>query len=759
MRLSDRTAYSLLRLLQIGVVVLLAWIGWALQLAKLDQAGPNVLKVPVRINQDVESHLYYDVGQGLWAGHVVIQQLSGAVEWRVLSFPLPREPVRALRFDPMLTPGQFGIKAPWLESRTGRVIAKFPHSAVTPRHQIAGWRDTGGYYEGITWADADDAQVQFELGWPLRVGSPCWPWIEGGILALILVAIWGLLQHPGNGARARWRTTLRRVFSRSPNVVKSWARWGLTSYLNNSRGWVWAGALVVVVAQGWILRGLDETLDLPMWDESNYAARGIDWAKAGGALGDLHTGPALVISYAGLATLGAADEIVFWQNYLVKMGGTLGLYFLLVKWWRRWPIALAVALAWACSWFQTAYPLLVYQAGWMWFLVAVIVIDRWALLGLVLMAWTVGFRQDYQFALPVVLAAMAWKWWRTRSTTVSPSQVGAGRLERRVVWVAVGVGVVGLAWVSQSVGFRGVGERGWFAFQQHYALRAVHTGEVGGINPLADYPRVMAQDFPGATSLSEALRVNPQAMWRHVRWNVQQAAVEVVKLWRPQTQLVMAFMMLLAAALVGVLIDGQSRSWRWKDEWTEGPGLALAAGALLVVGPGMIVLAKGPYLLPLVPIWLYIFAGLVRLVARRIPLMDRQNAAGVGLGALGLGLVLVATAPPVFDPEDAHRPVKDTLLVLREIWPAEGQYSLIAYGGSSYANYLGHDRCVGIEPINAVTGSNEPNRSLEDLLAQEQPWAILVGSDWRNSSPVDERLLADWSKRELATGTLYWQTL
>ena len=756
MRTPDKTAYWLWHGLQFGAVGLVVWIGWAMWAALLDQEGPNQLKVPVRIDQDVEAHLYYDVGQGLWAGHVVIQQLPGDSEWRVLSFALPRKPIRALRFDPMLTPGRFAIKAPWLESRTGRVIAKFPQTAVTPRHQIVGWREVGDRYEAITWADADDAQVQFELGWPLRVGEPRWPWTEGGILTGVIVAILLLGRHPGVKNRVRWRTQLRHRATVGGTELKRWGRLAVASYFDDSRRMIGIGALVLLLGQGWVLRGLSETLDLPMWDESNYAARGVAWAKDGGPLGDLHTGPALVVTYAGLSWGGSADEIVFWQHYLVKMGGTLALYFLLVKWWRRWPAALAVSLAWACTWFQTEYPLLVYQAAWMWFLVAMLVIDRWVVLGILLLGWTIGFRQDYQFALPIVFLAVGWRWWRGRKNG-NGFGAGWGRRQRWAVGVVSLVGVLALAWGAQQVGFRGVGQRGWFAFQQHYALRAVKTGEVVGINPLADYPRVMAQDFPGATSLASAWQTNPAAMMRHVRWNLQQAAVELVKLWQPQGTLLMAFMILVAAAVVALMIDAQIRPWSWRGEGETMMSLALAAGALFVVGPGIVVLAKGPYLLPLVPLALWLVATGVKAMGARLPKLDRANAAMVGLGAVGLGLGLVGGARSGFDPSVGPRPVKDTLAVLREIWPETGKYPLIAYGASSWSNYLGHDRSVGIEPLNAVTGSDVPDRSLAELLVQEQPFAVIVGADWRNSADVDEALLADWSQREVAVGKLYWK--
>ncbi len=447
MRLPDRAAQWLLRSLQVGVSGLLVWTLVAGERAREDAAGPNVLRIPVRIEQDVEAHLYYDVGQGLWAGHVEIQHLEGSPDWRVLSFPLPREPIRALRFDPMLTPGMFGVKAPWLESKTGRIIAKFPVTAVTPRHQIAGWRQVEQGYEAITWADADDAQVQFGLGWPLRVGEPRWPWPEAVGLGVLIVALGLLGRHPANRHRRKWRGIGWNAVKRVPPLTTRGLRAVLAAYGSHSRRMIGIGAVVVVLGQGWVLRGLDESLDLPLWDESNSAARGVAWAADGGALGDLHTGPAYVAVYAAMALWGEAPEIVFWQHYGVKIGGTLLLYLLLVKWWQRWPAALAVALAWGCTVFQTAYPLLVYQSAWMWFVAALIVIERWALLGLMLLIWTVGFRQDYQFVLPVAVGAVAWRWWRAGKNGKNLWSRGGGGNganrrpnDPRSQWADVGVG-------------------------------------------------------------------------------------------------------------------------------------------------------------------------------------------------------------------------------------------------------------------------------------------------------------------------------
>lgn len=515
---------------------------------------------------------------------------------------------------------------------------------------------------------------------------------------------------------------------------------------------------MVVLGQWWVLRGLEDTLDLPMWDESNYVARGVEWADSGGALGDLHTGPGFVVAYGVMSWWGEADKIVYWQHYWVKIGGTLLLYLLLVKWWQRWPAAMAVALAWGCTWFQSEYPLLVYQSAWMWFLAAVIVIERWTLLGLVLAVWVVAFRQDYQFALPVAGLAVAWRWWKAGTNRQSWWAHGGSRREQTVAKVVFAAALLATLWIGSQISLGGVGQRGWFAFQQHYAVRAVTVGEAVGINPLADYPEVMARDFPGATSLGEAWAINRPAVIRHVQWNLQQALWEVVKLWRPQSALLLPFMALLAAAVVALLLDARNRGSVERKRTVGWVGIVYAVGALLIVGPGLVVLAKGPYLLPVVPIVLFTVGYLFRAIGQRLPEVDQINGAVVGTVVLMLGVGLLVGSDSVFKDRSFPKPVANRVAVLGEIWPDDGRHTLLAYGASSYANYLGNNRCRAVEPINAVTGSAVPDRKFSELLEDEQPFAVLVTKEWTDSNPVDETDLEGWSHRDVQGGQLYWNS-
>ncbi|MCF3649262.1 hypothetical protein [Synoicihabitans lomoniglobus] len=760
MLLPDRVLRGLSVLLPFAVVAVVAWTGWSTVRAQRDQAGPNRLMIPVRIERAAEAHVYYDIGRGLWHGDQAVRQLEGSPDWRVVGFPLPRVPVQVLRFDPLLTPGTFALKAPWLESATGRTIARFPLSAVTPRHQIAAWRIEGDAFVAETLADADDAQVMLELGAPLRVGQPRWPWPEG-VVVLGVIVFWGWVRRQPAAWHPRvdlvgWTRRVGRVGGRTGAVA-------MTVYRSATPRAVLLGAVVVGAGQWWAMRGLSETLDLPMWDETNYAARGIEWLPVGGPLGDLHTGPSYAVQYGLVGMGGSVERAIYRHHYFIKIGGVLMLYLLLARWWQCWPAAAAVALAWGGSWFHTEYPLLVYQAAWMWFLVALWLVDRWPVVALAPLAWAVGMRQDYQFVVPFLIVGVV-VMWRRRGGRAREWLSWSGSRRERMVAVAIGVVLLmGIGTVATNVSLGGVGKRGWFAFQQHYAVRAMVVENIPNFNPLAEYPRIMARDFPGATSLREAWQSNPGAIVDHVQWNLGRAVIELRDLWRPAPERRALSWGLWATGALALLAAGRRAPPNANVPWWRVSEVT-ALGAVVVIGPGLVVLAKGPYMLAIVPLVLAIGAAVLRWGGARLPERGRT-----GLAVLGLTVSVVTAGAwigsgSVFEPGSRPLPVRDTLAVLRDVWPTEGEHTLVGYGATSYANYLGHARCRGVEPVNAVSGDSAPDLSVAALLERDQPFAMLVTPEWRQASEVDETPLRErvdagtWQVRDVVAGQLYWRS-
>jgi hypothetical protein len=151
---------------------------YGIAIAIKDLQGPNRLIVPLKIDHEVDAQLFFDQGNGIRAEDCTTAKVPVRPELTEVAFDVPRVPIREIRFDPMPSAGRFRIGAPHLENASGRTIAKFPIAAVVPRQQIADLRREGDHWLGETTPDANDPQLMFGLGSPLRVGSPRIPWPE-----------------------------------------------------------------------------------------------------------------------------------------------------------------------------------------------------------------------------------------------------------------------------------------------------------------------------------------------------------------------------------------------------------------------------------------------------------------------------------------------------------------------------------------------------------------------------------------------------
>lgn len=179
--------------LSLGLLVAAtAALGYGLWIAKLDAAGPNRLVVPLRLMQDGEAQLFYDRGRGLIEEDSARVQVLASDTIDDVAFPVPREPLRQIRFDPFIGAGKFAIGRPRLETATGRVIAKFPVEAVVPAFQIKEFKREATWWLGETVANAVDPQLAFGLGKPLRVGAPRLPWPEALAVLALAIAAWRL---------------------------------------------------------------------------------------------------------------------------------------------------------------------------------------------------------------------------------------------------------------------------------------------------------------------------------------------------------------------------------------------------------------------------------------------------------------------------------------------------------------------------------------------------------------------------------------
>lgn len=173
--------------LLLAAAAALAYGAWS---AVVDSAGPNRLIVPVMVDHTARVELFYDTGSGFRPEDSANEILPAIDQLQEVSFPVPRVPLRALRFDPMDGAGKFTVGQPRLETASGRFIAKFPMTALAPINQIAEFKVDGKRWIATTTPAANDPQMAFNLGGPLKVGSPRIPWIEGVLMLVTMYLVW-----------------------------------------------------------------------------------------------------------------------------------------------------------------------------------------------------------------------------------------------------------------------------------------------------------------------------------------------------------------------------------------------------------------------------------------------------------------------------------------------------------------------------------------------------------------------------------------
>lgn len=187
-------ATNLPRVVQILRLPLLAAallaLSYGIWAAVADDAGPNRLIVPLKVDHVAKVELFYDQGAGLRPEDSVSVEMGPADDVEEIVFPVPRVPLLEVRFHPMPDTGQFTVGQPRLESASGRFIAKFPITAIVPYKQIAEMHLEGKRWVGTTVPAATDPQLTFELGAPLRVGNPRVPWIEAAASLILGVWVW-----------------------------------------------------------------------------------------------------------------------------------------------------------------------------------------------------------------------------------------------------------------------------------------------------------------------------------------------------------------------------------------------------------------------------------------------------------------------------------------------------------------------------------------------------------------------------------------
>ena len=700
---------------------------------------PNEVVIPLRVDRRGPAQLFYDIGRGINESDSVTRLAWPTRELRELRFPAPAWPVRQLRFDPLSAAGALQIGAVRIETAAGRRLAVLPLSAIQPQNQIATLVRHETLVQIETIPSASDPMLRVALPDSLVFAPRPLPW---GLLAGVgIVAISGLILR-AEGSRL-WQG-LRRAATATARPG------GLAGF--------WLGAVLAGVVQLWFLWPLHRVLDLPLWDESGYMAWSARWADPASPGHYLFNCPLYVLQYlVELRILGDTGTAFFFHHYFFKTASTVLLYAIVARWWRCWPAALSLVLLWALSAFQAQQAILIYQAALFWLFLAILAADASPLVAIGCLLLAACVRQEYQFALAAFTGWLAWRKLRGR---LSWPELVAKNPDRRLFAAAASVPLFVLAgYVLSQVSVTGSSDRAWFAFQQHYAVRAVAEGNASGINPWIDYPQLMQRDFPGAHSLAEAVRRYPAKVAGHLAGNLARVPAALVELLRPSV-----FRWTSTPLLIGALL---ALAW-WRRSAMDdpvglaAPGTALIAAALLALAPGLFIYAKDAYLLAAMPAIALLCSATIHRLVRLLPPLRLRNHAW-SLAILLAAIMVAAASDRPFATQTKDRPVAETIAALDFHWPANQPLKLLAVPAVSYRTHLGAARCTSVEGMVSIFGNTRGDAPFDSLLETARPDVVLLTPDWTSSGSFDqaaaERLLHEqgWLVLPLTRGTAFFR--
>jgi hypothetical protein len=417
-------------------------------------------------------------------------------------------------------------------------------------------------------------------------------------------------------------------------------------------------------------------------------------------------------------------------------------------------LALLVVLS---AW-QLTFPLLVYHAALVCFLLALAVADTSRLAALGFLALAALTRLEYAFGAVATLVLWGIVALRHRSRAEARRRVG---FRPRWVTLLAALPLGAALYLALHVhGWRLGAGRGWFAFEQHYAFAASERGAAPGINPWLGYETIIQRDFPGARSLGDAVRIDSGAVARHVGRNLAAMPLRTAEFFATPHPGAWKWAL---AGLFFVAALGHGWSLRGKNAvgfrtWSAGreSSLAIALSGLVVIAPGAVIYAKTAYLLPIIPLVGLLVAGLGIAWGCRFRVTARTPNLGWACVIVAATAIVLSAPRPLAAPQP--QPVKDNLAVLRRECPTPCR--LLGLTAPNYATYLGPGY-VGIEPLESVMENHTGAESgLRELVERNRPDAVLVTSVWRQSGLFDANALktldpASWREVALPDGELF----
>ncbi|HVH41573.1 MAG TPA: hypothetical protein VM925_04495 [Labilithrix sp.] len=390
-----------------------------------------------------------------------------------------------------------------------------------------------------------------------------------------------------------------------------------------------------------VLGGVLAAIDLGVADEAVYLARGTQLGKE--PLPPAESSPLYSVWYRALAVFQPDPARLYYVNWIILQGGlALALYALA----RRSGASLGAALL-------VTTTLVLSQTPFVWpyvtcfstlllactALIATYAKDRFVAAVILSVGVTTAAFVRPELWWPSILFATACVLWAIRRATST-------RAFRPIAVVAPAV----LAVAGQRAIFGNPvgGDRGLYAFAQHYALNKVEDGDLP-TDPWASYEALFRPAFPHAQRLSEALRENPAEVLWHVRRNLRLIPLHLADVGGIHEYVPLVPRTVLMCALVAVIVIGAVGLVRARRRPLEGLVRWLPLGLPIGIGAitsSVIVYPREHYLVPLQFFGLAALAAGTAELAARAPAFVRAAVPAF----VALGLVLLPTYGPTVFP-------------------------------------------------------------------------------------------------------------
>jgi hypothetical protein len=504
-------------------------------------------------------------------------------------------------------------------------------------------------------------------------------------------------------------------------------------------------------------------MDLPLWDESNFMGRGRSFALGIGTLKALSNSPAYLLLYSIFSRFFGTIKSIFFMKYFLTIGTTLSLFTFLIKNVRLFSISILLSFLWAMSQYNIRAVNMVYHFSVLVFMLSLIYCNKSRLVSILFLLLCVFIRLEYIFILIpyLVYSTIMLIKKNSRIKILAPENKSKSNLSLVIALLLVML----LTYISVNVTYWDIGvKRTWFAFKQQYALAQVETGRFN-LNPFIDYNIILAQDFPSAHSLREAFLVNPSRFTHNALKNFLYLFKALTKFVIPyhSYEKYIPFVGLIFIPIVYIFL------LKWKIFISHAKGIVLKLGdvyillliALLALIPSLMVYTRAAYSLMLMPM-VFLYAGVLYKTLEHTGIPSAYLKRTIQI-LICLILVGVLRNPMPFGEKHIERPTYEAVVKLRQIWPST-KTKLLGVASSSYANYLGHEKCVPIELLVTVGGKDiKPDEkiSLKDAITSFKPDAVLVNKILLSSRIFDKNSLSilnseDYVMHVVGDGKIYF---